>query len=238
MCTGRVDLAFVLRAFQKGATGVIIAGCWLGECHYVTEGNYDALNMMHLCKKLLEHAGVRPERLRLEWVGASEGIRFAEVMNDFANTLRELGPLGAAEGATPDHLASRLAALARLVPYIKLAKREKLALRLKSPEEYLQLYATDEVAALIRDVVSYYVEPELCQACMICLRRCPADAIAGGKNLIHVVDQDKCIKCGTCFDVCPPRFGAVRKISGAPVPPPLPEEARVVVRKGKGARRE
>jgi len=49
MCTGRVDMAFVLRAFQNGADGVIIGGCWLGECHYATEGNYDALNMMHLC---------------------------------------------------------------------------------------------------------------------------------------------------------------------------------------------
>ena len=60
MCTGRVDLAFVLRAFQKGADGVIIGGCWPGECHYVTEGNYDALGNMHLCKKLLEHIGVEP----------------------------------------------------------------------------------------------------------------------------------------------------------------------------------
>ena len=94
MCTGRVDMAFVLRAFQKGADGVIIGGCWLGECHYVTEGNYYALNMMHLCKKLLEHAGVNPDRLRIEWISAAEGVRFAEVMNDFTGQLRELGPIG------------------------------------------------------------------------------------------------------------------------------------------------
>ena len=98
MCTGRVDLAFVLRAFQKGADGVIIGGCWLGECHYVTEGNYYALNMMHLCKKLLHHAGVNPDRLRIEWISAAEGVRFAEIMNDFTEQLRELGPVGNGEG--------------------------------------------------------------------------------------------------------------------------------------------
>ncbi|MCJ7628996.1 MAG: hydrogenase iron-sulfur subunit, partial [Longimicrobiales bacterium] len=67
-------MAFVLRAFQKGADEVIIEGCWLGECHHVTEWNYYALNMMHLAKKLLEHPGVDPERLRIDWISASEGV--------------------------------------------------------------------------------------------------------------------------------------------------------------------
>ena len=71
MCTGRVDLAFVLRALLKGADGVIIGGCWPGECHYVTEGNYDALGNMHLSKKLLQLIGLNPDRLRLEWIAAS-----------------------------------------------------------------------------------------------------------------------------------------------------------------------
>ncbi|WP_244086202.1 4Fe-4S dicluster domain-containing protein, partial [Desulforhabdus sp. TSK] len=66
-----------------------------------------------------------------------------------------------------------------------------------------------------------------------CAKRCPADAIDGGKNRIHVIDQDKCIKCGTCFEACPPRFGAITKIVGEPAPPPLAEEARAIVRKGK-----
>jgi NADH-quinone oxidoreductase subunit F len=68
---------------------------------------------------------------------------------------------------------------------------------------------------------------------MICLRQCPAEAIAGGKNRIHVIEQEKCTKCGTCFEVCPPRFGAVKKISGEPVPSPIPEDARTIVRKSK-----
>ena len=68
---------------------------------------------------------------------------------------------------------------------------------------------------------------------MMCLRKCPAGAVVGGKNRIHVIDQDKCTKCGTCFEVCPARFAAVKKISGEPVPPPIPEEQRTIVRKAK-----
>jgi NADH:ubiquinone oxidoreductase subunit F (NADH-binding)/(2Fe-2S) ferredoxin/ferredoxin len=88
-------------------------------------------------------------------------------------------------------------------------------------------------AYVCKELISYYIDPNKCQACMICLRQCPAGAIAGGKNQIHVIDQEKCTKCGTCFEVCPPRFGAVKKISGEPVPSPLPEEARMIARKSK-----
>jgi Fe-S-cluster-containing hydrogenase component 2 len=66
---------------------------------------------------------------------------------------------------------------------------------------------------------------------MICFRQCPADAIMGAKKQIHVIDQEKCIKCGTCLEACLPRFGAVKKISSEPVPPPIPEEERTIVRK-------
>jgi len=88
-------------------------------------------------------------------------------------------------------------------------------------------------AYVCKELISYYIDPEKCQACMICLRQCPAGAIVGGKNQIHVIDQEKCTKCGTCFEVCPARFGAVKKISGEPVPPPIPEEARMIARKSK-----
>jgi len=79
-------------------------------------------------------------------------------------------------------------------------------------------------------LTSYYIDPEKCKACMICLRNCPVDAISGGKNQIHVIDQDKCTKCGTCFDVCPPKFAAVTRISGEPVPAPPAETERELVR--------
>jgi benzoyl-CoA reductase subunit BamC len=78
---------------------------------------------------------------------------------------------------------------------------------------------------------SYYIDPEKCTACMACAKKCPSQAIAGGKDLIHVIDQDKCTKCGTCFDTCRPRFGAVTRIFDEPVPAPIPEEARGIVRK-------
>ncbi len=88
-------------------------------------------------------------------------------------------------------------------------------------------------AYVCKALISYYIDPEKCQACTICFRQCPAQAIAGGKNQIHVIDQERCTKCGTCFEVCPPRFGAVKKISGEPVPPPIPEEERMIARESK-----
>jgi NADH:ubiquinone oxidoreductase subunit F (NADH-binding)/(2Fe-2S) ferredoxin/Pyruvate/2-oxoacid:ferredoxin oxidoreductase delta subunit len=84
-----------------------------------------------------------------------------------------------------------------------------------------------------KELIAYHIDPDTCQACMICARKCPADAISGGKNQIHVIDQEKCTKCGTCYEVCPPRFDAVMKISGEPVPSPIPEEERIITRKGK-----
>ena len=233
MCGGRIDMSFILRALSNGADGVIICNCWPGECHYVPEGNYNAFSMMHLTKKLLEQIGVNPERLMLKWVTASEGVRFAQVVNEFTQTLKELGPLGKNEGMDENELNTKLQEVTKLIPYIKIVKREKLALHFDNVEEYNNLYTNDEIERLFSEVVSYYIDPEKCQACMICLKRCPVEAIAGGKNQIHVIDQDKCIKCGTCFEACPPRFGAVQRISGEPVPPPIPEEERTLARKSK-----
>lgn len=85
-------------------------------------------------------------------------------------------------------------------------------------------------AFLCKDLVSYYINPNKCQACMICFKECPVDAIDGEKNKVHVVDQSRCVKCGTCFDVCPPRFSAVKRISGEPVPSPPLEGERILRR--------
>jgi len=77
-------------------------------------------------------------------------------------------------------------------------------------------------AGVCKALVKYYIEPDRCQACMICLRNCPVGAIEGGKNLVHVIDQARCTRCGTCIEVCPERFGAVVRLSGEEVPAPVP----------------
>jgi NADH:ubiquinone oxidoreductase subunit F (NADH-binding)/(2Fe-2S) ferredoxin/NAD-dependent dihydropyrimidine dehydrogenase PreA subunit len=97
-------------------------------------------------------------------------------------------------------------------------------------DEYLAHIEQKRCPAYVcKPLISYYIDPEKCQACMICLRQCPVEAISGGKNQIHVIDQTKCTKCNTCFEVCPPRFNAVRRLSGEPVPPPVKD--RVLVRR-------
>jgi F420-non-reducing hydrogenase iron-sulfur subunit len=92
MCSGRVDPVFVLKAFAEGADGVLIAGCHPGDCHY-QEGNYKALRRYLLLKRILPEYGVEPQRLRLEWIAASEGERFANVVNEFTDEVRRLGPM-------------------------------------------------------------------------------------------------------------------------------------------------
>jgi coenzyme F420-reducing hydrogenase delta subunit/ferredoxin len=233
MCSGRVDPAFVFRAFSNGMDGVFIGGCRLNECNYVTHGNYHALNMTLLCKRIMEHIGLNPDRLRIEFMSSAEGSRFAELMGEFGQQVNKLGPLGKAEGDEQRDLESRLAEVRRLVPYVKRVKNDKLASRLGRPEEYDALFTRDEIDRLFSEVVSYYIDPEKCQACMICAKRCPVGAIVGAKNQIHIIDQEKCIRCETCFEVCPARFGAVIRFCGEPVPTPLHEGSRTIVRKSK-----
>jgi len=154
MCTGRVDPAFMLRAFSNGADGVYIGGCWPGECHYVTEGNYHALSNVLLMRKVLAHIGVNPERLRIEWVGASEGVRFAEIMNDVSKKIKELGPLGTAEGIDPKKLSFKLEAVKNIIPYMRLVERERLRMHFTKEEEYREYYNSDELNRLFTDLIA------------------------------------------------------------------------------------
>ena len=91
MCSGRVDPQFVLDAFAHGADGVLIGGCHPGDCHY-QEGNYKALRRFHLLRRYLADMGIEPERVRLEWISASEGDKVRAVVDDMVAKLRELGP--------------------------------------------------------------------------------------------------------------------------------------------------
>ncbi len=92
MCSGRVDPQFVLDAFAQGADGVLIGGCHPGDCHY-QEGNYKTLRRYRLLKRLLQQMGIEEERLRLEWISASEADRLRNAMNDMVEKVRALGPL-------------------------------------------------------------------------------------------------------------------------------------------------
>ena len=92
MCSSRVDPQHILFAFREGADGVFIGGCHPGDCHY-SEGNYKMLRRYHLLRRMLGDLGVEPERLRLEWISAAEGKKYAETMNEFTEQIRALGPL-------------------------------------------------------------------------------------------------------------------------------------------------
>lgn len=91
MCSGSVEPEYILKAFSQGADGVFVGGCHPGDCHYLT-GNYKTVRRMRLTQRLLAQLGIEPERLRLEWVSAAEGQRFAQVVTAFVEEVKRLGP--------------------------------------------------------------------------------------------------------------------------------------------------
>lgn len=91
MCSGRIEPTFVLDAFLKGADGILLCGCHPGDCHY-QEGNYRCLRRFRLLQKYIRQMGIEAERLKLEWISASEGKQFADLINSFTETITELGP--------------------------------------------------------------------------------------------------------------------------------------------------
>ena len=99
MCSGSVSPHHLLHAFQMGADGVLVAGCHIGDCHYL-KGNYMTLKRLKFTEGLLGYMGYEAERLRLEWISAAEGIKFAEVVRDFTETIRSLGPASSFEAVS------------------------------------------------------------------------------------------------------------------------------------------
>lgn len=98
MCSSRVDPVHILQAFRDGADGVFIGGCHPGDCHYQV-GNLQTRSRIIILHKLLDNMGIPPERLRLEWISASEGSRFKDCMNEFTDLIRGLGPLSAEDSS-------------------------------------------------------------------------------------------------------------------------------------------
>jgi len=153
MCSGRVDLEFIFRAFAKKADGVFIGGCHLGDCHYNPEGNYDALGNSFVAKRILEDIGVNPDRLRLEWVSAGEGIRFAEIMNEFGAKIKSLGPFGSSEGRDVAGLQAGLEAATQLVPYYKLVERERFRVPKRTEDGYKEFFARPDYDRLFKELI-------------------------------------------------------------------------------------
>ncbi|MFX1519666.1 MAG: hydrogenase iron-sulfur subunit [Promethearchaeota archaeon] len=91
MCSARVDPVHILDSFLNGVDGILVGGCHLGDCHYIT-GNYYAEKKIELTKKLLQIAGIEEKRLRLEWVSAAEGVKFSQIVTEFTETIKNLGP--------------------------------------------------------------------------------------------------------------------------------------------------
>ena len=154
MCSGRVDLEFILRAFSNGQDGVFIGGCKLDECNYVTHGNYDALANTYITKRILEHIGLNPERLRIKFMTAADGNLLAEYTDDFSKKVKELGPLGKSEGIDKKELKLKLEAARKLVPYMRLVERERLRVPVKSKEAYTEFFESSEINALFDEIFS------------------------------------------------------------------------------------
>lgn len=92
MCSGRVNPMYIINAFQQGADGVLVSGCHPGDCHY-THGNYLARRRVATMKKLLEFLGIEPERVRMTWVSAAEGRKYADVVREVTEDIKKLGPM-------------------------------------------------------------------------------------------------------------------------------------------------
>jgi DNA-binding transcriptional ArsR family regulator len=147
-------MAHVFRAFSKGVDGVFLGACHLNECNYITHGNYHALTMVNLAKKLLEHIGLNPERLKIEFMSGSESNLFVEGVNGFVKKVKELGPLGRGEGMDEKELKFKLEAVIQLIPYIRLVERERLRLPAMPEEEYRKFFDSDELNRLFEETVA------------------------------------------------------------------------------------
>jgi len=153
MCSGRVEPIFVIRALENGLDGVIVMGCHLGDCHYI-DGNYEAVNKFKMLQKLLNPIGLG-DRIRLEWVSASEGVRFGQVITEFTEHIKSLGPSPLREKETNQHLLEELEAIAHVVEDFRL--RALVARKRKITEEgnvYEKIIPEENYEELLEDAMN------------------------------------------------------------------------------------
>ncbi len=153
MCSARVDMLHIHRALSNGQDGVFVGGCHLCDCHYVTNGNFNAFSMVQVFRKLLKHVGIYPERLRIEWVSAGEGIRFANFMNEYSTELTKMGPIGKAEGIDAETLAFKFEAIKKIIPYIKLVLTQRLHVSERTEEAYHKFFNSEEFEKLFNELI-------------------------------------------------------------------------------------
>jgi coenzyme F420-reducing hydrogenase delta subunit len=170
MCSGRVDLEFILRAFANGQDGVFIGGCKLDECNYITHGNYDAWANVYLCKKIMGHIGIHPERLRIAFMSGADGNLLADATDEFSRQIKSLGPIGEGEGIEVKELKFKLEAARALVPYLRLVERERLRAPEKSKKAYTDFFESREVDRLFDEI---FTEKLAVSQIMLLLRKKP-----------------------------------------------------------------
>jgi F420-non-reducing hydrogenase iron-sulfur subunit len=146
-------MEFVIRGFLNGVDGVFIGGCKLGECNYITHGNFQALNMVLLTKKILKHIGINPDRLRINFMSSGDAGVYVEDVNSFIKKIRDLGPLGKSEGIDAKELHSRLESVKNLIPYIRLVERERIRMKFNSEEKYKEFYDSEEMETLFKETI-------------------------------------------------------------------------------------
>lgn len=158
MCSGRIDPSLVLELFIQGADGVLIGGCHPGDCHYM-EGNYQAEKKINMTRKLVKRAGLNPKRLKLEWIAAAEGERFAETVRDFTSQIKDLGP-SPVSGDNPDvdKLKALFAAKNAVRDFrLKLLVSREVGL-VEEGNVYQEKIPQDKMDSLIDTAISYELD--------------------------------------------------------------------------------
>ena len=208
MCSGRVEPSFVIKAFMEGADGVIIAGCHIpADCHY-TSGNFKALARYEMFQPLLEEMGIEKERLQLHWISASEGEKYAKVMNEFVQTISDLGPLKLDKHICP--LRKDPENNKNMTECSLIRKVQEFAACEAASSGMIDL---NERRAWMFDKQgmdpSIVYDPNKCLRCGSCVEACRAqsvEALSMDDELGVVLDESKCVRCGQCVMNCPLSF--------------------------------